>query len=444
MRGQARIPFRPPAELERLQNRHMRAMLRHAYASVPHYRESMDRLHLRPEDFRSGDDLRRLPLIETGDLREHADRFLSNASPRDSYFPLRTGGSTGDPRLIYHNAAGIFRNAAHGERERSLVCGLLGKRFGYRETVIISLNSTAAKLQEFVYARLLTPRGVRIRRQYLSLMDPPEKNVGLINEFNPDLVHSYGSYLGILFSYLAGTGAEFHRPAAVTYSSDALSDSARQLITGRFGIPVFSTYQANEALKMGFECERHRGLHLNADLYPLRIVDESGEDVPAGQMGEVVVSNLVNTATVLLNYRIGDVAAFLPGPCPCGRTLPLLSFPPGRSDDLLRLPSGRVIHPQSVRTMFTMEEKVWQYQVVQRSATEFEVKVVVAQDADVDGIRRRVAAKFLERFGAEVTASILFVDQIDRTVGGKFRPIMSLKSPDGKGSAGEGNVRNHA
>jgi len=147
-----------------------------------------------------------------------------------------------------------------------------------------------------------------------------------MNDYRPDVLHTYGSYLGILFSYLAETGAPFHKPKVVTYSSDSLSDSTRRLIQDRFGIPVFSAYQANEALKIGFECEHHTGLHINIDLYPLRVVDLACHDLPVGETGYVVVSNLVNKGTVLLNYQIGDLAALLPQPCTCGRTLPLLSF----------------------------------------------------------------------------------------------------------------------
>jgi phenylacetate-CoA ligase len=210
-----------------------------------------------------------------------------------------------------------------------------------------------------------------------------------------------------------------------------LVDSVRQLIQEQFGIPVFSSYQANEALKLGFECKSHGGLHLNVDLYPVRIVNASGRDLPIGEVGEVVASNLVNPATVLLNYRLGDLAAFLPEACRCGRSLPMLSFPPGRSDDLITLPSGKLIHPQAVRTIFTLEEQVWQYQIVQHSSTRFSVKIVASQVANQQKLKERVAAKFADRFGSEVSIDIFFVDRIDRTTSGKFRPVISMtqKSP---------------
>jgi phenylacetate-CoA ligase len=158
----------------------------------------------------------------------------------------------------------------------------------------------------------------------------------------------------------------------------------------------------------------------------VRIIDAIGQELPVGETGEVVVSNLVNPATVLLNYRLGDLAAFLPQQCLCGRSLPMLSFTPGRSDDLITLPSGRIIHPQAVRTIFTVEDQVWQYQIVQHSSTRFSVKIVVSKTAHRQKLRERVAAGFAERFGSEVSTEISFVDSIDRTATGKCRPVISM------------------
>jgi phenylacetate-CoA ligase len=426
MRGQSRLPFLPPEQIRRLQARRLRSMIDHAYRFVPYYRRTLDRMKLKPHDFRTVEDLARLPIIEPCQLQTQTLQFVSTAHPPREYTLLLTGGSTGDPRPVYHQASGIFLNAAHGERERCMVAALVGRRFGYRETVIISQNSTAHTLQGFAATRGLLPKGIAISRQYLSLMDPPEKNIPLINQFRPDVIHTYGSYLETLFGHLARTGEPFHRPKVVTYSSDGLGEAAYRLIREQFGIPVLSTYQANEAFKIGFDCPHHLGLHLNIDLYPLRVVDSAGSDLPAGQTGEVVLSNLVNRAMVLLNYRLGDLAAMLDVACPCGRTLPLLSYPPGRSDDKILLPDGRCLHPQLARTVFTTERDVFQYQIVQHTPNRFEVKVITAPGANQEVMKNRVEDEFRKRFGQDVQVEVRFVDSIDRTRGGKFRPVICL------------------
>lgn len=425
VRGQARFPFKALDAVKRAQDRRVRAMVRHACETVPYYRDTMNRLGLEVADFRSAADLARLPLIGPGELQHDLGRFMSSAHPIGRCVELSTSGSTGQPHSAYYSTAAIFQNAAHGERDRSVITPLIGRKLGYRETVIGSVLSAAQKLQQFVRSHALLPRRARITRQYLSVLDSPEENARLINDFRPDIIQSYGSYLGMLFSHLADTGAPFHRPKVVTYSSDALSDSVRRLITERFGIPVFSTYQAIEAFKIGFECEHHRGLHLNIDLYPVRIVDESGRDVPEGDVGELVVSNLVNPAMVLLNYRLGDLVNVLPGRCPCGRSLPMLAFPAGRCDDLVELPSGRIVHPLTVKTIFIEEPSIRQYQIVQHSATRFSANVVVGPAVDRGELKRRLEAALSEHMGGEAGTDVRFVDAIDRTAGGKFRTLIS-------------------
>lgn len=432
LRGQAKFAFRPWADIERAQAERVRRMVGYAYRTVPYYRETFDRLGLKPTDFKSADDLARLPILERAQIQSDPEYFCSRERDKADLLQLRSGGSTGAPRQVFHDLRGVFQNAAHGERERSIWTRLIGRRFGYRELIIAPPHNSTFAVQQFCRERGFYPSGVGIERRYLSLLDSPERVVAEINSFQPDVIYSYGSFLGILFHHLshAAPGTLAHRPKILTYTSDGLSDSVRRLIGEKHNLPIFSTYQAVEAFKIGFECERHGGVHLNADLYPLRIIGPSGQTLPPGESGEVVLSNLVNGGTVLLNYRLGDIACLLPDPCPCGRSLPLLSFPQGRSDDLIELPSGRIIHPQAIRAVFFDEMGVLEYQVVHEGGVRFRISLLTAPTCDRAATREQIARRFVEFFGDGVATEIVFVNSIDRTRGGKFRPIISLKTRD--------------
>jgi phenylacetate-CoA ligase len=399
-------------------------MVAHAYNTVPYYRETMDRLGLSPHDFQNVGDLARLPIVERDQLKRDPAYFLSAETRPIPDFETASSGSTGAPRTVWWDAAAIFQNAAHSERERSIIAKFVGRFAHYRESVITTDYASDWKIQRLYRERALLPSRVLLQHQYLSLLDSPEKNVRLLNEFRPDVIRAYGSYLALLFSYVHASGVSFHRPKVVFYDACELPEAARKLITETFGIHVLSAYQAIEAFKIGFECEQHMGLHLNIDLYPLRIVTDDGLEVPGGENGDVVVSNLVNRATVLLNYRLGDVAHLLPAPCACGRTLPLLSFIQGRTDDWIRLPSGEVIHPQAIRIIFTTEQSIWQYQVVQVEPDQFCVSIVGGDDPV--GISERLKKRFAQRFGADVRVNISFVERVEPSLGGKVRPVISL------------------
>ena len=422
---QARFPFATAEQIAQEQARRVRAMVRHAYRTVPHYRETIDRLGLQPDAFRSAADLARLPILEREALQREPEHLTSATVAAHDRLTLRTGGSTGAPRAVHHSTRSIVENAAHGERERSIVAAAIGRRVGYRETVIGSPRSTAQEVQAYLRAHTVQPRGVRVERQYLSVLDPVETTAERMVAFAPDVVHGYGSYLAILFAHLHAERWRSPLPRVVTFSSDGLSDAARRLIRDDLGLFVLGTYQAVEAFKIGFECGEADGLHINTDLYPVRIVDAAGRDVAPGEPGDVIVSNLVNDATVLLNYRLGDQAALIAGTCPCGRTLPRMTQPLGRLDDWLIVDERRV-HSQGIRTVFTNEADILQYQVVQETPRHFRVSLVT-RDATMDtALAARIADGVRARLGESVTVGVARVDDLPRTGRGKVRAIVPL------------------
>jgi phenylacetate-CoA ligase len=416
-------------EIERAQRKRIRRMAAYAYKYVPYYRETMDRLKLRPESFQTVSDLARLPIIERNFLQRNLES-LSSTEPRDlPDLEMISSGSAGSPRKMRWNNAAIFENAAHAERERSIIASIVGRFTHYRESVVVSPHASETSIQQMYRERALLPSRMMLQHQHLSILDSPEKHLRELNEFKPDVIRAYGNSIAYLFSYIEETGASFHRPKVIFYDAAELPTSVRGLISDKYGIQVLSAYQAIEAFKIGFECERHTGLHLNTDLYPVRLVDRDGADVPHGESGDVVVSNLVNRATVLLNYRLGDIAHMLPGNCSCGRTLPLMAFIDGRVDDRIRLSSGQLIHPQTVRLFFTEEQTIWQYQVVQETVDNF--RVVIVGGDDRDALCERLRKRFAAGLGANARVDFSFVDSIPPSAGGKVRTIRSLVTTNG-------------
>ncbi len=157
LRGQAQFPFKPLAAIQRVQGRRVRSMVSHAYRTVPYYRETMTRLGLGLDDFRTIDDLTKLPVIEREQLQRDPEYFVSTAQPLARYLKLQSGGSSGMPCTVYHDAAAIFQNAAHAERERAMITALVGRSFGYRETVFASSLGTDRRVQEFSRRRGIFP-----------------------------------------------------------------------------------------------------------------------------------------------------------------------------------------------------------------------------------------------------------------------------------------------
>jgi phenylacetate-CoA ligase len=402
----------------------VRSSVEYAYAHVPYYRETMDRLGLRPIDFHDASDLARLPVIERQDLQRDPDHFVATAQTTRGV-KLQSGGSTGEPVTVFRDPFSIFEAILHAQRQRSLVAKIAGRLGHFREVRIVPPTNSGEELRRVFRGQSLLSMGIRAKARRLSLLAPPSENVLAIDEFQPDVITSYGSYLEALFVYLETSGRRCHLPKAVTYGADALSDSARRLISERYGVSVLSRYDAIESGQVGFECEAHQGYHLNMDFCPIRIVDADGRDVREGESGDVVISDLTNRATVLLNYRLGDVARMQPGPCECGRSLPMLSFLEGRKAEWLESPSGKLVHPQAVRMLLRTEDEVWRYQVIQRGPDHFDVMLVTTPACDRELLRHRVAGRFADQFGTATVTAVSFVDDLPRTPAGKVRSVIS-------------------
>ncbi|MSO40857.1 MAG: phenylacetate--CoA ligase family protein [Solirubrobacterales bacterium] len=426
---EARFPFRSPEAIERAQRGRLRESVDHAFAHVPYYREAGKRLGLGPADFQAAGDLAKLPLIERDQLQADPEYFVSEAEPLERYVELRSGGGGGEPVTVYWDRRSLVLGGAHRERLRALTARLAASRLRPRMARLAApLDSSRQTSRAFSGSSLL-PASLRYASLELSMLDPMDANVEALNEFRPDVIACFGSGLEALFVHLRESGQPFLAPSVVTYGADPLSERMRRLISDDFGIEVLSVYSAIEAFQIAFECERHTGLHVNADLSALRIVDpERGESLPPGESGEVVVSNLVNRATILLNYRLGDIAAALPGSCPCGRRLPLLSQLEARSDDLIETASGELLHPQRIRAPLTSEPAVLRYQVLQLGPGLLRVEVVTDRGADDEALCARLARTLAEPLGGGGSVEVAAVPTLPRSDRGKVRPVMSLQA----------------
>lgn len=442
-RSQGRYAFKPLAAIRRDQTRRLRTMVAHAYRRVPYYGETMDRLGLAPADIRTVEDLARLPVIEREQLQRDPEYFVATGTRLDRCLCCPSSGSSGAPVFVYYDAQALFRTTVHAGRTIAIAKAFMGKPHGCRLTMITSAASNGLQMLDFCKAHSLLYRGIPTAVQVLDVAAPVQEHAARMDEFKPDLIATYGSYLEILFPYLHTAGHRHHLPTVVAYGGDFPSDAVRRLIIDEFKILLLSNYQAVEANRIGFECEQHRGLHLNIDLHPVRIVDAEGRTVPQGQPGDVVVSNLVNRVTVLLNYRLGDIATLLPDPCPCGRLLPLLSLPQGRCYDFLVLPSGQLLNALALRGLFFGGDPIWQYQLVQQSLTHLRLALVVGEACDRADLSKRLAKGFANTFGEEVTLDIEFVASFERPASGKHRAVRSMlpqaqrRPPEGAPTAEE-------
>ena len=450
-RLERRLPYWPLARIERLQGRRVRSIVAHAYETVPFYRRAMDERGLRPGDVCSADDLAALPIVDARTIRERAEDFASRAyddGSRETFFT--SGSESGIRRTIYWDSSHVLRGLATAERDRLILTRLAGERrvqTMLRELVgesvggrlLRRITGDAAEHQRIsIFPGDSASRTMRViwsdqtlipahppHHHFLRPQMPFELVAERMDEIRPRIAFSFGSYADQFFRWLADRGARIALPRVWMYTGDRLSPEGRRLAEERFGCLVYSVYSAMEAHRMGIQCERREGFHLNVDLFDVRLVDEEGASVPPGEPGDIVVSNLANRAMVLLNYRIGDRGVLDPSPCPCGRTLPLLATLEGRRSEVLRLSDGREISSLSVESAFSDElSSALEVQFVQRADGELEWRIVPFERVDPVELEARVEEKARRVFGNGTRIALEFVDAIPRTAQGKFLKVV--------------------
>lgn len=414
----------------------MRRLIAHAYHQVPYYRrlfdlngisyrEVINQAGLHPSDFRTADDLAKLPILTPNQLAREPERFLSRRYTNGRSLQLHSSGTSGRLRKIHYDAAALFLALAHGHRQRLVLAQFVGRTFSYREMGSNRPGSIAFRIRNFYDSHSWVPRNINLERSFLSPGDAFEDNVEKINAFQPDVLRGYGSYLGALFRRAKEQGLLIFRPKALVYGGDRMADADRSLVEAEFGVPVLSTYQAAEALRIAFQCERREGFHISLDHTAIRVIGASGNPVSPGSSGDIVISNLTNRATVLLNYKLDDVVTLGRAPCPCGRTLPTIEWIDGRADDLIALPDGRLIHSLVVLAPLHRVPGVIQVQLIQEDLQHFLLRAVGVGEIDREQACRGLEAALGARLGIDISVAIEWMDVIPSEPGGKIRAVIS-------------------
>lgn len=426
--GQRKTAFMPCEQLDRLRDARVRRMVAHAAESVPFYADWFKSLGVTPADIRGAADLDRLPVIDKDLVRAQPDLFRSRHRSARGAISFTTSGTTGTPVEVWHDRASVLANIPYGEREREPVNQLCGS-FRPKEIYVGYESSTFKKVIAFYNENSLLP--VRPRRRFVPLLTPLDEVARIIDHERPDVLVGYGGWIDLFFRTAAASGLQFHKPKLVMYMGEALPFGGREFIESHFGIPVFSRYNAVESFKIGYYCQRRTGFHIHEDLCHIRIADAQGAPVPANAMGQVVLSNLVNRATVLLNYPMGDMAALAAEPCPCGRTFRLMSELDGRVEDIIETADGRFIHPRAVWEIVKDFPQVLQYQLCELDGREFALTLVTASEDDFAAVSAPIAAGLSALLGPGARISASRRPNLHKPEGGKVRVVVSKSRKSG-------------
>jgi phenylacetate-CoA ligase len=213
----------------------------------------------------------------------------------------------------------------------------------------------------------------------------------------------------------------------------------RERIQDESGIRAHDIYGLSEIIGpgVGIECIERRGLHIFEDhFYPEIIDPDSGEVLPEGAEGELVLTTLSKQAMPLIRYRTRDVTAIVSERCACGRTLRRIRRIGRRSDDMFIIRGVNVFPSQVETALLRVEGTLPHYQIIltrEKGLDQMEVKVEVTPEVFSDEIRKlealqhQLEASIENILGIRVKVTLVQPRSLARSEG-KARRVSDLRS----------------
>jgi phenylacetate-CoA ligase len=214
----------------------------------------------------------------------------------------------------------------------------------------------------------------------------------------------------------------------VITSAGTLHDFMRDRIERVFGCPVYNRYGSREVGLIAAERPGAKGLWVAPWSTVVEVVDETGDPVPPGTDGEILVTSLINHAMPLVRYRIGDRGALAPG---SARGTQILSSVLGRNVDAFRRRDGTLVDGEYFTHLLYFRDWVEKFQFVQTDYDEVVLRVV-SRDRDRRQLQPELdemASQAKAALGPDTVLRIEWVDDIPPAPSGKYRYTISEVKP---------------
>jgi len=408
------------AAFERWVSQRVRRFVHEALENVPYYRGlNLDANAWRDENVSVAELLRRLPVIDRLEVRSRGIEF--RRADVSEQFTMSTSGTSGSPMTVYCDRESRALHYAFFDR----LWGSAGIRAGkdwratfYGRTILSPSQKRAP------YWRLDIAQRNALFSSYHISRDSVRAYATELQRIHPPLVVGYPSSLARLSELALEAGCEMPRPKMVMTTAEMLSDRQRSAIQRAFGVPVTDQYGCTEMTHFVAQCPLG-SYHIHLEHGLVEILREDGAACPKGEVGQVVVTGLVNRAMPLLRYRISDTASLSDHACSCGSTFPVLSRIVGRSDDVLHFASGRAVG--RFDPVFKGFAEVLEAQIEQTSPTSLIVRMVPSLGYCAE-VGQSIVWEIRKRVGDDVSIQVELVDAIQRGPGGKFLAVIGLKN----------------
>lgn len=425
-------------ELRNLQSERLRKLVAYVYERMPFYRRKMDEVGVKPSDIRDISDIKRLPFTTKQEVVDNYPLKLLAVQLDDVVRLQSSSGTTGKNIFFAYtkNDIELWTTVIArclwwaGVRKNDIVqiaygYGLFTGGLGFHQAA------------ERLGATVIPASSGNTKRQ-LQIMQDLGSTVLCCTPSYAIYIAEVGREMGIDLRKL---------PLRVgIFGAEPWSEEMRREIEESLGIDALNIYGLSEIIGPGVasECLYKNGMHVNEDVFYPEIVDpETGEEVPPGESGELVLTTLTKEAMPMLRYRTRDICSMDPEPCPCGRIFRRLSRIRGRADDMIIVRGVNVFPSQIESVLMSIDGVAPYYEIIvdreKGRLDTLELRVEVSETflsdemGKLEELRQRLEEALESTLDISVEVTLAEPKSIPRSEGKAKRVIDKREAIFGKG-----------
>ncbi|MFC1734853.1 phenylacetate--CoA ligase family protein [Candidatus Hydrogenedentota bacterium] len=434
----------PQEILRELQLKRLKKVIEYAARWVPFYQNRFKDAGFQPGDLAKLEDLKGIPPLTRQDVVDHytemvdsryaASITVADKSDREEGQPIpfavfkkhklvhnTSSGSTGAPTTFYEDGSVTAVNWALELRLRRWY----GAKLGAREARMVCVStdydpdSRTNVMRRILWHQFMLP-GVNIaEEEYAFCYDR-------LRKFKPKILWGFTPALAGLAEYVLEKGRDVSECApimAIGWASP-LYDHERAVISKAFECHVTNVYGAREVGHVAAICPAG-SFHINQEWLVVEIDEHSVcEDT---EIGEILVTSLVNSPMPFIRYRMGDLGSLTDKQCACGRTLQVLASLLGRTGEIFVTKDGKMISPNLWGRTFMDAEinrAVDRFQVIYTREKDLRIKIVRRPNYS-DAVESRLLKSIRTNFSSDTTIDFEYVPEIKPRVSGKYQMVVN-------------------
>lgn len=335
-----------------------------------------------------------------------------------------TSGTTGSPVTVALTEKDLQRLAYN--EEQSFICAG-GKATDVYQLMLTLDRQFMAGMAYYLGIRKLGAAAVRVGPI------SPQMQWENIQRVKPNAIVAVPSFILKLIDYAGANGIDVNQSGiekAICIgepirNADLTPNTLARRIQDKWQLKLYSTYASTEMQTAFTECEHGKGGHHNAELLLVEVLDDAGNQLKAGEFGEVTITSLRIEGMPLLRYRTGDICCFYDEPCACGRNTVRLSPVVGRKNQMIKY-KGTTIFPPSIYDALSAVPEVKDYvvEVTHNDLGTDEIQIHIALNGPLDLAEQKIKTSLQSKL--RVIPALNFVSAQHLQT---LRPAESRKPP---------------